>query len=191
MEELARTTRIRGVCRQKREDDIFGGQVDSKLTHNNMVRRKHSKAIISHDPRDAPIFTHRVFTVYWSYLNCDILAIQDDDRAHYPFLKQWVGMEVDIDNRWSINNGTLGLDMELHNGGKHTMHYCVRLKIPQVELILKTKNNVIGIINEQKRLVYVFQPFRIRDLEGFLHVKKKTDAMVKEKHLSPKGWSIE
>lgn len=157
----------------------------------NKESRKHSEATISHDPNDAPIFTHKVFTVYWSYLNCDILAIQDDDKIHYPFLKQWVGMEVDIDNRWSINNGTLGLDMELHNGGKHKMEYCVRLKIPQAELILKTKHNMMGIINEQKRLIYAFHPHRVKDLVEFLQLKKETDALVKREHLSPKGWSIE
>jgi len=155
------------------------------------VPRKYSTAKITHDPRDAPTYTHKVFTVYWSYLNCNILAIQDDDRTHYPFLKQWVGMEVDIENRWSVNNGTLGLDVELHNGGKHKMQYCVRLKIPQAELILKTQENVIGIINEQKRLIYAFQPLQIRELARFLQFKKETDAMIKQNHLSPKGWSIE
>jgi len=153
--------------------------------------RKYPTAKITHDPRDAPTYTHKVFTVYWSYLNCNILAIQDDDRTHYPFLKQWVGMEVDIENRWSVNNGTLGLDVELHNGGKHKMQYCVRLKIPQAELILKTQENVIGIINEQKRLIYAFQPLQIRELAKFLQFKKETDAFIKQKHLSPKGWSIE
>ena len=137
------------------------------------------------------MYTHRAFTVYWSFLNCDILAIQDDDRTHYPFLKQWVGMEVDIENQWSINNGTLGLDMTLHNGGRHQMNYCVRLKIPEVELILKTEECVMGIINEQKRLIYAFKPLRIKELAEFLEFKKDTDAYVKENHLSPKGWSFE
>jgi len=158
---------------------------------DNIVARKYPKAGVSHDPRDAPTYTHKVFTVYWSYLNCDILAIQDDDRTHYPFLKQWVGMEVDIENTWSVNNGTLGLDMELHNKDKHKMQYCVRLKIPQAELILKTQNNMIGIINEQKRLIYAFQPLQIRELAEFLQFKKETDSYIKQEHLSPKGWSIE
>ena len=157
----------------------------------DILPRKHPFAGISHDPKDAPIFTHKVFTVYWSYLNCDILAIQDDDRTHYPFLKQWVGMEVDIENQWSINNGTMGLDMTLHNAGKHKMKYCVRLKIPQAELILKTQHNVIGIINEQTRLIYAFQPLKIKELAEFLQFKKDIDTHVKQNHLYPKGWSIE
>ncbi len=157
----------------------------------NILPRKYPFAAISHDPKDAPIFTHKVFTVYWSYLNCNILAIQDDDRTHYPFLKQWVGMEVDIENRWSVNNGTLGLDMTLHNAGKHKMDYCVRLKTPQAQLILKTQNNVIGIINEQKRLIYVFQPLKIKELAEFTEFKKEIDVYVKHEHLYPKGWSVE
>lgn len=155
------------------------------------MARPFTKARISHDSADAPIFTHKVFTVYWSYLNANILSIQDDDRTHYQFLKQWVGMEIDIENQWSINNGTLGLDMVLHNKGMHRMEYCVRLKIPEVELVLKTTYNVIGIINEQKRLIYVFKPLQINELVNFLKFKKETDKMVKKNHLYPKGWSIE
>ncbi len=137
------------------------------------------------------MYTHRVFTIYWSYLNCDILAIQDDDRTHYPFLKQWVGMEVDIENQWSINNGTMGLDMTLHNAGKHQMNYCVKIKISDAELIIKTQENVIGIINEQKRLIYAFKPLKVKGLVEFLEFKKDTDAWIKQKHLYLKGWSIE
>ena len=157
----------------------------------NFLPRKHPFAGISHNSEDAPMYSHRVFTVYWSFLNANILAIQDDDKTHYPFLKQWVGMEVDIENQWSINNGTLGLDMALHNGGKHRFEYCVRLKIPEAELILKTQHHVIGIINEQKRMIYGFRPLKIRELAEFIQFKKDTDAMVKRDHMSPKGWSIE
>lgn len=155
------------------------------------MARPQQPAGISHDPNDAPMFTHKVFIIYWSFLNANVLAIQDDDRAHYPFLKQWVGMEVDIENQWSINNGTLGLDMVLHNAGKHRMEYCVRLKIPEAELILKTQYNIIGIINEQKRMIYGFRPLKIKELEEFVQFKKDLDAKIKHEHIHPKGWSFE
>ena len=155
------------------------------------LARKQVPAGVSHDPKDAPKFTHKLYTVYWSYLHCDILAIQDDDRTHYPFLKQWVGMEVDIENQWSLNNGTLGLDMVLHNAGKHRMEYCVRLRVKDAKLFLKTKHQVMGIINEQKRLVYVFQPLKTIELAEFVEFKLDVDKHVKSQHLSPKAWSVE
>lgn len=155
------------------------------------MARKQVPAGISHDPKDAPKFSHKIFSVYWSHIQSKILAIQDDDRSHYPFLKQWVGMEVDIENQWSLNNGTLGMDMALHNAGKHRMEYCVRLKVVEAEQLLKTKYQVMGIINEQKRLIYAFQPLKMAELENFVFMKKKIDSEVKKRHLHPKAWTIE
>lgn len=155
------------------------------------MARKQQPAGISTDPKDAPLFTHKVFKIYWPYLKCDILAIQDDDKTHYPFLKQWVGMEVDIETQWSLNNGTIGLDMALHNDNKHRFEYCVRLKIPEAELILKTKHQVMGIINDYKRLIYAFQPLQCHQLKEFVEMKKEVDREVKSRHLHPKAWSIE
>lgn len=146
---------------------------------------------ISHDPKDAPKFTHKLFTVPWSYIHSDIIAIQDDDRTHYPFLKQWVGMEVDIENQWSLNNGTLGLDMALHNAGKHRFEYCVRLRVKDAQHLLQTKHRVIGILNDYKRLIYIFQPLKTEQLEEFVKMKLQVDREVKKRHLSPKAWSIE
>lgn len=146
---------------------------------------------ISHDPKDAPKFTHKLYTVPWSYIHEDIIAIQDDDRTHYPFLKQWVGMEVDIENQWSLNNGTLGLDMALHNAGKHRFEYCVRLKVTEAQHLLQTKHRVIGILNDYMRLIYIFQPLKTEQLEEFVEMKLQIDREVKKRHLSPKAWSIE
>lgn len=146
---------------------------------------------ISHDPNDAPMFSHKVFEVYYPMIKSKVIAIQDDDRTHYPFLKQWVGMEVDIDCQWSVNNGTLGLDMALHNAGKHRFEYCVRLKVPQAIQILKTPHNFMGIINEQKRLIYGFRPLKVKELAEFIVFKKETDNFVKKNHLYPKGWAVE
>jgi len=146
---------------------------------------------VSHDSKDAPNFTHKIFTVHWSYINQKIIAIQDDDRTHYPFLKQWSGMEIDINNQWSVNNGTLGMEVILHNAGKHEMKYLVKLKTEDAQRILDSKYNVVGIINEQKRLIYVFVPLNIHHLREFLDFKIDTDNMIKKKHLSPKGWTIQ
>lgn len=154
-------------------------------------RRRYAKAGISHSSKDAPIYTHRIYTVFYSFLGCNVLVIQDEDRTHYPFLKQWVGMEIDIECQWSINNGTLGLDMALHNNKKHMMEYCVKLKTKDAELILKTPYNLMGILNEQKRMIYAFKPLKVEELSEFLILKKTFDAKIKKEHLSPKGWSIE
>ena len=155
------------------------------------MARKMSPEGISHDPKDAPLFSHKLYTVPWSYIHSDILAIQDDDRTHYPFLKQWVGMEIDIENQWSLNNGTLGLDMVLHNAGKHRFEYCVRLKVKEAQHLLQTKHRVIGILNENKRLIYIFQPLKTEQLEEFVEMKLQVDREVKKRHLSPRAWSIE
>jgi hypothetical protein len=155
-----------------------------------MSRRQHQEGV-SHDPKDAPMFTHRVFEVFYPMLKSKVIAIQDDDRTHYPFLKQWVGMEIDIDCQWSINNGTLGLDLSLHNAGKHRFEYCVKLKTVQAIQILKTPHHFMGIINEQKRLIYGFKPLQVNQLAEFVGFKKKIDDYVKHEHLYPKGWSVE
>ena len=155
------------------------------------MARPQQPAGISYNPKDAPLFSHKVYEVYYPMIKSKVIAIQDDDRTHYPFLKQWVGMEIDIDCQWSVNNGTLGLDMVLHNAGKHRMEYCVRLKIPQAKQILKTPHNFMGIINEQKRLIYGFMPLNLEQLAEFIDFKIETDNYVKKKHLSPKAWSIE
>ncbi len=155
-----------------------------------MSRRQHGEGV-SHDPRDAPNFSHRVFEVFYPMLKSKVIAIQDDDRTHYPFLKQWVGMEVDIECQWSINNGTLGLDLLLHNAGKHRFEYCVKLKTPQAIQILKTPLHFMGIMNEQKRLIYGFKPLQVKQLAEFVAFKKEMDDYVKHEHLYPKGWSID
>ncbi len=79
------------------------------------LRYNMPKPGISHDPKDAPHYNCKFFYIYWSHIRKKVLAIQDDDRTHYPFLKQWVGMEVDINDQWSLNNGNLGYEVILHN----------------------------------------------------------------------------
>ena len=153
--------------------------------------RRYAPEGISHDPKDAPHYTHKVFSIYYPFINSDVIAIQDDDRTHYPFLKQWVGMEIDIENQWSVNNGTIGFDLLLHNAGAHKMEYTVRLKTPEAKQICKTPYHFMGIMNEQKRLIYGFVPLNVDQLAAFIDFKIETDKFVKEKHLYPKGWSIE
>lgn len=155
------------------------------------MHRRRKPEGLSHDPKDAPMFSHKVFEIFYPYINSNVIAIQDDDRTHYPFLKQWVGMEVDIECQWSINNGTLGLDLILHNAGKHQFEYCVKLKTIQAIQILKTPYHFMGIMNEQKRLIYGFKPLQVKQLAEFIVFKKDVDAYVKHEHLYPKGWSVE
>lgn len=149
---------------------------------------------ISHDPKDAPHYSHKFFYIYWSYLKQKILAIQDDNRSNYPFLKQWVGMEVDINDQWSLNNGVLGYEVVLHNAKKHPIHYFIRLKTKDAEHILKTEHNVIGVCDRNKKLLYCFVPLNMTQLMIFLTGKKETDKKVKEKTYGlygMRGWNIE
>ena len=155
------------------------------------MRKRLPPGGFSNDPKYAPHYTNKTYHVYWSHLKQKIFAIQDDDRTHYPFLKQWVGMEIDINDQWSINNGTLAYDVYLHNAGKHEMHFLVRLKIEDAELILKTPNHVIGIITDNMKLIFAFVPLGPEKIQEFLEFKKDVDKFVKKKHLSPKAWSVQ
>lgn len=145
---------------------------------------------VSHDPRDAPMYNHRVYVCQSRYVG-KILCIEDDDKTHYPFLRQWNNMEIDINNQWSVNNGTLALNMKIHKDGRHEMKYMVRLKVSDVKIIFATKLNAMGICDERKRVLLHFGPLKLDQLYGFYQMKISTDNFVKKKHLSPKGWSIE
>lgn len=146
---------------------------------------------LSHDPKDAPHFDHRVYSCISPVLKTAILCIEDPDRTHHTFLKQWNGMEVDINNQWSLNNGTMGLTLRLHMNNKHEMKYMVRLKVVNVKMILSTTLNAMGICDERKRVLFHFQPLQVDQLIVMLGFKLETDVMIKKNHLYPKGWAIE
>jgi len=152
--------------------------------------RKYPEAGISYDPNDAPHYSHRTLILYNSFLKQKILCIEDDDKTHYPFLKQWNGMEIDIEDQISINNGTLGLDIAIHNGGKHRFEYLVRLRNETMKKIYDDEG-VLGISNHNKKIVLLIRLPKIDEIPGFLNFKVDTDNYIKENHLSPKAWSIQ
>ncbi len=155
------------------------------------MRSNRADYSVSHDPKDAPNYTHRLFVINYPLIKSDLLCIQDDDRTHYPFLKQWAGMEIDINNQWSVNNGTLGLEVLLHKDGKHKMRYFVRVKVEHAKVILRSPLRAIGICNEMKRILLPVSLPNLMDLVEFYNLKIDTDNYIKKNHLSPKGWTIE
>jgi len=145
---------------------------------------------ISHNPRDAPMYNHRVYLCQSKYVG-KILCIEDDDKNHHPFLRQWNNMEIDINNQWSVNNGIIALHLKIHKDGRHQMQYMVRLKVKEVEVILGTPLYAMGICDERRRVLLHFKPLQVIQLIRFYNFKVETDQIVKENHLYPKGWSIE
>ena len=155
------------------------------------MRRKRSSYSISHDPKNAPMYNHRLCVVYFHLINKNILCIMDEDKTHYSFLKQWQGMEIDIENQWSVNNGTLGLEVELHKNNKHKMKYMGRVKLEHAKIILNSPLRCIGICDDRKRILLPVKLPQLSDLMEFYHLKIETDNFIKQNHLSPKCWTIE
>lgn len=155
------------------------------------MRRDRPNYSVSHDPKDAAFYTHRIYVIHYPLIHQDLLCIQDEDRTHYPFLKQWAGMEIDINNQWSVNNGVLGLEVLLHKDGQHKMKYMVKVKLAQAEILLRSPLRAIGICDERKRILLPVSLPNLRDLAEFYSLKKNTDSFIKKNHLSPKGWNYE
>lgn len=166
---------------------------DGALSNRDLaaLRSNRKDYSVSHDSKDAPAYNHRLYVIRYPLINSDLLCIEDPDRSHYPFLKQWAGMEIDINNQWSVNNGTLGLEVLLHIDGQHKMQYMVRVKMEQAKVILKTPLQAIGICDERKRILLPVRLPNLKDLIEFYNLKKNTDNFIKKNHLSPKGWTIE
>jgi len=144
----------------------------------------------SHDPKDAPFFDHKLYVLPMSPIG-KILCIEDTNRTHYPFLRQWRGMEIDVNNQWSVNNGTLGLSVVIHKDSRHKMKYMVRVKVAEAKILLESQYRTIGICDERKRILLPIVLPMLEDLEIFFKLKTNTDKFVKENHLYPKAWSIE
>lgn len=155
------------------------------------LRSSKSDYTVSHDPKHAPHYNSRLYSIYYPLIRKNLLCIEDTDRTHYPFLKQWVGMEIDVNNQWSVNNGILGLELRLHNNEKHVMHYMVRVKLEHAKVIMNAPLNMMGICNDRKRILFPLKLPMIDDLLMFFKMKVATDDYIKKNHLSPKGWSIE
>lgn len=100
-------------------------------------------------------------------------------------------MEIDINNQWSVNNGTLGLEIVIHKDNRHKMKYFVRVKLEHAKVILKSQYRAIGICDTRKRILLPVRLPQVSDLFMFFRLKVETDNYIKKNHLSPKGWSIE
>jgi hypothetical protein len=155
------------------------------------LRSKRASYTVSHDSKDAPRYDHRLYKIFYPILGADLLCIEDTDRTHNPFLKQWQGMEIDIENQWSVNNGSLGLEVLVHKDGKHKMKFMVRVKMVHAKIILNTPLRAIGICDERKRILLPVSLPNLKDLTEFYELKKNTDDYIKQNHLYPKGWTIE
>lgn len=152
--------------------------------------KKFPEAGLSHDKEDAPHYSHRTLFLYNSLLKQKILCIEDDDKTHYPYLKQWNGMEIDIENQISINNGTLGLDVAIHRNNKPRFEYLVRLKIEEMQKLLDDQG-VLGFSNHNKKILFLARLPKTDEIGAFINFKKDTDQFIKDNHLYPKAWSIQ
>jgi len=154
------------------------------------MRKQTKDFTISHDSNDAAHFTHKAYEIISKYVG-KVIGIKDEEPKNYHFLKAWNNMEIDINNQWSINNGIIGLELELHKDGKHKVHYMVKLPLKFVEKILTTKLNCMVICDEGKEALLHFRPLKLEQLVEFYMFKKNTDEYIKKNHLSPSGWVID
>jgi hypothetical protein len=149
--------------------------------------REDTHYTLSNDSKDAACFTHKAKFVKSPYVG-EVIGIIDDDKKHYHFLKAWSNMEIDIRTQWSINNGVMGVELQLHKDGKNTVDYMVKLSLKMVENILKSKLNCMTICDEAKNILLHFKPLKVDQLFEFYTMKKETDEYIKNNNLSPKGW---
>ena len=154
------------------------------------MRKQTPDFTISHDPKDAACFTHKAYVIQSKYVG-EVVGIRDEEPKHYHFLKAWNNMEIDINNQWSINNGIMGLELELHKDGKHKVHYMVKLPLKFVEKILSAKLNCMVICDEGRNALLHFKPLKLEQLLEFYIFKKETDAFIKKNYLHPPGWIID
>jgi len=152
--------------------------------------RKDTNYTISHDPKDAACFTHRVKLVKSKYAG-DVVGIVDENPKNYHFLKAWNNMEIDINNQWSINNGVMGLELELHKDGKHKVRYMIKLSLKLVKKILETKLNCMVICDEGQNPLLHFRPLKVEQLYEFYLLKIQTDRYLKDNNQNPSGWIID
>ena len=160
--------------------------------------RKDTHYTFSHDPKDAAYFTHKAFIVKSPKLarikifkDSSIVAIRDEEKKHYHFLKAWDHLEIDIHTQWSINNGVMGVEIELENNGRHTVHYMAKLSLKMVEKILRTPLNCMAICDESQNILLHIKPLRVDQLYDFFCIKKATDRYIKDKGVSHLGWILD
>jgi len=147
---------------------------------------------ISHDSKDAPYFSHRAYLVRSPMKEVgELIAIMDDDRNHLRFLRGWINCEIDIETRWTLNNGVFGVDIALFRNKKNKVKYNVKLSVPQAEKILRTPLNAMAICDERKRIILYIKPLQIKQLFEFYKMKHTTDRYMIDNLISVPGWHVD
>lgn len=146
---------------------------------------------VSHDSKDAPHYTHRVYVVKSPIPELgEIVTIMDDDRNHLRFLRGWINCELDIETRWSLNNGVFAVDIVLHRNNKNKVKYKVKLTGKLVERILRTPLHGMGVCDGRKRIILYFSPLKVSELLEFYKIKYDTDRFVTDNLISTPGWHV-
>jgi len=147
---------------------------------------------VSHSSKDAPFYTHRAYVIKSPVPELgEIVTIMDDDKTHLRFLRGWINCELDIETRWSLNNGVFAVDIVLHRNNKNRVEYKIKLTTPLVERILRTPLNGMGICDERKRIILYFSPLKIDQLFEFYKMKHATDRFMIDNLISTPGWHVD
>ena len=145
---------------------------------------------LSHNPKDAPHYTHVAYIVTSTIPEIkELVAICDDDKSHLRFLRGWINCELDIETQWNINNGIFAVKIVLSKG-KHKVKYYVKLTVKQAEQILRTPLNGMAICGENKRIIMYFKPLKIEQLFEFYNMKHATDRYMIDNLKSSPGWHV-
>jgi len=146
----------------------------------------------SNDPKDAPHYTHRSYILKSPMKEVDeLVAIMDDDKSHLSFLRGWINCELDIQTRWSLNNGVFAVDIVLYKGKKHRVEYKVKLTVKHAEKILRTTLNAMAICDDRKKIILYFTPLKIKQLFKFYKMKHETDRYMIDNLISTPGWHVD
>lgn len=145
---------------------------------------------VSHNPKDAPNYTHIAYILKSSTPKIkQLVAICDDDRSHLMFLRGWINCELDIETQWSLNNGVFAVKIVLSKG-KHKVKYYIKLTVKQVEQILRTTLNAMAICDGRKRIILYIKPLKVTQLFEFYKMKHTTDRYMIDNLKSSPGWHV-
>ncbi len=147
---------------------------------------------VSHNPKDAPHYTHRAYVVRSPLKEVgEIVVIMDDDKSHLRFLRGWINCEIDIETRWSLNNGIFAVDIVLHRNNRNKVKYKIKLTGKLAEMIIRSPLNAMGICDERKRIILYFQPRAVDQLYKFYQMKYATDRYVIDNQIYTPGWHVD
>ncbi len=156
------------------------------------MTKEHPFYTLSHDSKDAPHFTHRAYLVKSPMKEIgELIAIMDEDKSHLAFMRGWINCEIDIETRWTLNNGVFGVDIALYRNKKNKVLYNVKLTVAQAEKILRTPLNAMAICDERKRIILYIKPLKINQLFQFYKMKHDTDRYMIDNLISSRGWHVD